>query len=111
MKLLYLTDPMVCASSAWQGHPTLASATRHRGRATPRHDGATTDTLVEANPYLEGPYAPIHTEIDATDLEVIGEIPRDLDGVYLRNGPNPSSRPPAATTGSTATHGARGALP
>jgi carotenoid cleavage dioxygenase len=43
----------------------------------------------EPNPYLLGMYAPVHTEIDADDLEVIGEIPRDLSGVYLRNGPNP----------------------
>jgi carotenoid cleavage dioxygenase len=43
----------------------------------------------EANPYLVGVFAPVHTEITADDLEVIGEIPRDLNGVYLRNGPNP----------------------
>lgn len=40
------------------------------------------------NPYLVGVHAPVTTEIDADDLEVIGEIPRDLNGVYLRNGPN-----------------------
>jgi carotenoid cleavage dioxygenase-like enzyme len=42
----------------------------------------------EENPYLLGIYAPVRDEIDADDLEVIGEIPRDLNGVYLRNGPN-----------------------
>ncbi len=41
------------------------------------------------NPYIEGPYAPIFNEIEAHDLEVIGEIPKDLNGVYVRNGPNP----------------------
>lgn len=41
------------------------------------------------NPYLMGPYAPVDTEIDASDLEVIGEIPADLQGLYVRNGPNP----------------------
>lgn len=41
------------------------------------------------NPYLMGPYAPVDTEIDASDLEVIGEIPADLEGLYVRNGPNP----------------------
>src|SRR3954452_9022048 len=80
---------MVCASSAWPERRTLASAA-----ATDAVSATTaTDTLVETNPYLAGPYAPIHTEIDATDLEVIGEIPRDLDGVYLRNGPNPQFPP------------------
>ncbi|HSF85827.1 MAG TPA: carotenoid oxygenase family protein [Acidimicrobiia bacterium] len=44
------------------------------------------------NPYLMGPYAPVHNEIDATDLEVIGEIPADLEGLYVRNGPNPRFR-------------------
>ncbi|MGH3624272.1 MAG: carotenoid oxygenase family protein, partial [Sciscionella sp.] len=47
----------------------------------------------EPNPYLLGVYAPVHTEIDAADLRVIGEIPRDLNGVYLRNGPNPRYPP------------------
>ena len=31
--------------------------------------------------------------IEAVNLPVIGEIPRDLDGVYLRNGPNPQFPP------------------
>ncbi|OZM70143.1 9-cis-epoxycarotenoid dioxygenase [Amycolatopsis antarctica] len=47
----------------------------------------------EPNPYLLGLYAPTDTEIDADALEVIGEIPRDLNGVYLRNGPNPRFQP------------------
>ncbi|GAB2785149.1 carotenoid oxygenase family protein [Amycolatopsis magusensis] len=47
----------------------------------------------EPNPYLLGVYAPVTTEIDSGDLRVIGRIPRDLNGVYLRNGPNPRHRP------------------
>ncbi|MCT9928945.1 carotenoid oxygenase family protein [Planotetraspora sp. A-T 1434] len=46
------------------------------------------DESGEANPYLLGVYAPVQDEITAADLKVIGEIPRDLNGVYLRNGPN-----------------------
>jgi carotenoid cleavage dioxygenase len=45
------------------------------------------------NPFLKGIYAPIATEITADDLTVIGEIPKDLDGAYLRNGPNPVFQP------------------
>lgn len=45
------------------------------------------------NPYVEGPYAPIHDEIEVDDLEVIGEIPEELFGVYVRNGPNPRFAP------------------
>jgi carotenoid cleavage dioxygenase len=48
---------------------------------------------VEVNPYLHGPFAAIRDEVDASNLEVIGEIPLDLDGVYLRNGPNPQFEP------------------
>lgn len=46
------------------------------------------ETGIEDNPYLLGIHAPVRDEITADDLEVIGEIPRDLNGVYLRNGPN-----------------------
>lgn len=48
----------------------------------------------EPNPYLLGIYAPVHEEITADDLEVVGEIPKDLNGVFLRNGPNPRFEPP-----------------
>ena len=41
------------------------------------------------HPYLNGPWTPIHEEVTATDLEVIGEIPTDIDGVYVRNTENP----------------------
>jgi carotenoid cleavage dioxygenase len=42
------------------------------------------------NPYLHGPYTPVVSEITAVDLRVThGEIPADLYGAYLRNGPNP----------------------
>ena len=41
------------------------------------------------NPYIEGPYAPIDGEIVTSDVTVIGEVPADLRGVYVRNGPNP----------------------
>jgi carotenoid cleavage dioxygenase len=41
------------------------------------------------NVYLTGNYAPVAEEVTATDLQVIGELPRELNGRYLRNGPNP----------------------
>ena len=45
------------------------------------------------SPMLEGAYAPVFDEIVRSDLRVVGEIPRDLNGVYLRNGPNPRYAP------------------
>jgi carotenoid cleavage dioxygenase len=46
------------------------------------------DESGEPNPYLLGVYAPVQDEITADELTVIGQIPTDLTGVYLRNGPN-----------------------
>jgi carotenoid cleavage dioxygenase len=46
------------------------------------------------NPYLDGLFAPVAEERIDDDLEVIGEIPADLDGVFVRNGPNPQFGPP-----------------
>src|SRR3954464_11565394 len=40
-------------------------------------------------PYRTGAWRPNFTEYDATHLDVIGHIPDDLDGVYLRNTENP----------------------
>jgi carotenoid cleavage dioxygenase-like enzyme len=40
-------------------------------------------------PALRGVYAPMADERDLTDLPVVGELPPDLRGAYLRNGPNP----------------------
>lgn len=51
----------------------------------------TTEARTDGNNYLEGNYAPIADEITAFDLPVIGELPAELEGRYLRNGPNPLS--------------------
>jgi len=50
-------------------------------------------TVTRANPYLEGNYAPIRQEITAQDLTVIGELPTEISGMFLRNGPNPQFSP------------------
>jgi carotenoid cleavage dioxygenase len=39
-------------------------------------------------PFLEGVFTPAAKELTAFDLPVTGRIPRELDGRYLRNGPN-----------------------
>ncbi len=49
---------------------------------------------VTGNPYLGGLFGPVTEERTDDDLEVIGEIPADLDGVFVRNGPNPQFTPP-----------------
>ena len=40
------------------------------------------------HPYLNGAWTPNYDEVNATDLDVIGEVPNDIDGVYLRNTEN-----------------------
>ncbi|WP_299946073.1 carotenoid oxygenase family protein [uncultured Microbulbifer sp.] len=46
------------------------------------------------NPYLHGVYAPTNNiNTHATNLEIEGEIPADMYGAYLRNGPNPRQKP------------------
>jgi len=44
-------------------------------------------------PMLTGTFAPVFEEEILTDLPVEGAIPTDLNGVYLRNGPNPRFEP------------------
>ncbi|MEU6815438.1 carotenoid oxygenase family protein [Streptomyces sp. NPDC046860] len=43
--------------------------------------------------HLSGRFAPVTEEVDEVSLAVEGELPGDLDGVYLRNGPNPRFTP------------------
>ena len=50
--------------------------------------------LVKANApssnfFLDGNFSPVHEERDAEDMKVIGAIPNDLQGHFLRVGPNP----------------------
>jgi carotenoid cleavage dioxygenase len=49
----------------------------------------TTVEDARGNPFLEGNLAPVTEEVTAFDLEVTGTLPPELDGRYLRNGPNP----------------------
>jgi carotenoid cleavage dioxygenase len=64
-----------------------------------------------ANPYLQGNYAPVATEVTVTDLQVTGVLPDSLNGRYLRNGPNPVTSPDPSTyhwfTGDGMVHGIR----
>ena len=39
--------------------------------------------------FLRDNFAPVFDEVEVTKLEVIGAIPPSLDGLYVRNGPNP----------------------
>ena len=45
------------------------------------------------HPQLRGNYAPIRMECNIDDVIVRGELPRDLDITYYRNGPDPQFPP------------------
>jgi carotenoid cleavage dioxygenase-like enzyme len=54
-----------------------------------------------------GNYAPVADELTAFDLPVEGAIPAELDGWYLRNGPNPRQATVHWFTGDGMIHGVR----
>jgi carotenoid cleavage dioxygenase-like enzyme len=51
------------------------------------------DPSVTSELYLTGVFAPVLDEITDGELTVIGQIPRDLNGLFVQNGPNPRFRP------------------
>jgi len=44
---------------------------------------------IEDNLYLSGPFAPVNQEVTHSQLQVSGHLPPELNGLYVRNGPNP----------------------
>ncbi|MDX1889772.1 carotenoid oxygenase family protein [Mycolicibacterium sp. 050158] len=57
--------------------------------------------------YQRGNYAPVEAELTEFDLPVEGAIPPELDGWYLRNGPNPRQATGHWFTGDGMIHGVR----
>jgi len=57
--------------------------------------------------HLTGAYAPVREEQTLHALEVVGEVPGELRGTYLRNGPNPRQPSPAWFAGEGMLHGIR----
>ncbi len=56
------------------------------------NDAPATEPFDPATPWwLQGNFAPVFDELEATELEVSGSIPPTLAGRYVRNGSNPSS--------------------
>ncbi len=45
------------------------------------------------HPFQSGVHEPMHDELTLTELDVTGTIPATLNGLYLRNGPNPVDPP------------------
>lgn len=45
------------------------------------------------SPFLEGNFAPVREEFTETELKVTGTLPKALEGMFVRNGPNPQFDP------------------
>ncbi|EHB57631.1 9-cis-epoxycarotenoid dioxygenase [Mycolicibacterium rhodesiae JS60] len=70
----------------------------------------TTDSAnlpTEGQFFQRGNYAPVPDELSEHDLPVEGAIPAELDGWYLRNGPNPREATGHWFTGDGMIHGVR----
>ncbi len=70
-----------------------------------------TNAFYEDGVYLSGNFKPVTVESSLTELEVIGTIPPELTGRFLRNGPNPLGQADADSyhwfTGDGMVHGLR----
>lgn len=67
---------------------------------------------VTGNPFLLGPFAPVGPELDSRTLPTQGQVPPELNGLYVRIGPNPLKAPKAPDkhhwfTGDGMVHGVR----
>ena len=49
------------------------------------------EPMSDLNRFLEGSFAPVTEEVTAFGLPVTGQLPAELSGRYLRNGPNPTA--------------------
>ncbi|WP_445253190.1 carotenoid oxygenase family protein [Nostoc sp. 106C] len=54
---------------------------------------ANTIPTTAVDPYLDGNFAPVRKEITTDNLQVVGQLPPDLAGMFVRNGPNPQWPP------------------
>jgi carotenoid cleavage dioxygenase-like enzyme len=76
-------------------HDGAAAAASLTGSGA-RADGTTAGITDSGARYLTGAFAPVAEEVTAFDLSVDGEIPEAIDGLLVRNGPNPIAAEAAA---------------
>ncbi len=68
----------------------LAACSSDRPSTTPTSHAPTTVGADPSKPWwLQGNFGPVAQEIEAFDLEVLGALPPELSGLYVRNGSNP----------------------
>ena len=75
---------------------------------TDSHDTIATDNMASTGDFFQvGDYAPVADELTEFDLPIEGALPAELDGWYLRNGPNPRQATAHWFTGDGMIHGVR----
>ena len=65
----------------------------HRNAEVDRNPESNQTLSMSSNPFLRGNMAPVDVEFTEFDLTVTGQLPPELDGYYVRNGPNPVTPP------------------
>jgi hypothetical protein len=53
----------------------------------------TNNAPTAANIFLQSSFGPDREEVTADNLTVIGKLPPEMDGMFVRNGPNPQFPP------------------
>ncbi len=78
-----------CGSSG--GRPSSSSRATTSVPPTSPPAPSTPTTVVDLSKpwWLRGDFAPVTAETEATDLKVEGTLPKELSGLYVRNGSNP----------------------
>jgi carotenoid cleavage dioxygenase-like enzyme len=84
-----------------------AAAAADRSRLQPVAAPAVVDEQTVLPLFRTGNYAPVHDELTAFDLPVEGSIPAELNGWYLRNGPNARAGAAHWCVGDGMVHGVR----
>jgi carotenoid cleavage dioxygenase len=90
--------------------PALAACARDTSTASAPAGTGTVPAPYDPNtPYwLQGNFAPVPDELFIDDLIVEGSLPRELDGLFVRNGSNPATgRSPHWFLGDGMVHGVR----
>ena len=100
--LLPVTAAIIFALSGI-GTPVLGAVSKYNRKRMKAPTGG--------HPYLTGVHKPMTEEVTLADLKIDGDIPAQLDGRYLRIGPNPVTAPDEASyhwfTGDGMAHGIR----
>ncbi len=85
------SPPATAAPSTTAGSPPTPAPTSPPPSVAPTTAPPATYPAMDPNVdwWLQGGYAPVAEERELFDLEVVGSLPPELTGLYVRNGSNP----------------------